>query len=107
MLNDEGLYPYHTLQVQKLEEGDKPRRLQFCVYLQDHERLNARVLWNILWTDESTFTRDGVFNCRNEHTWAEENPRAIKETHNQKKFSVNVWAGILGNRLIGTYSLVR
>ena len=37
--------------------------------------------------------------------WAEENPHAITETNDQYQFSVNVWAGIIGDRLIGPFFL--
>jgi hypothetical protein len=55
---------------------------------------------NVLFTDEVGFTRDGVFNFHG-HVWAKINPRATRETSFQHRFSINVWAGIVGDRLIG------
>lgn len=60
---------------------------------------------NTLFTDEAQFTRDGVFNSRNSHVWAEENPHAIRESRSQKKFSINVWCGEFNGHLIGPYVL--
>ena len=55
----------------------------------------------ILFSDETSFTRDGVNNLRNVHTWSHNNPHETRVTNFQKRFSVNVWCGVLGNRLIG------
>jgi len=48
----------------------------------------------ILWTDESTFTRDGITNLHNLHFYATDNPLLKIETKHQQRFSLNVWAGI-------------
>ena len=42
-----------------------------------------------------------VNNSRNVHTWSLENPHETSITNFQRRFSVNVWCGVLGNRLIG------
>ncbi|EZA59595.1 hypothetical protein X777_00264 [Ooceraea biroi] len=59
----------------------------------------------ILWTDESTFTPNGVFNCRNFLYWADENPHVVRQGAFQYRWSINVWAGIIGNQVIGPYFL--
>jgi len=46
------------------------------------------------------FTREGIFNFHNVHVWTHVNPRAIREARHQTTFSINVWAGIVGDRLI-------
>ena len=61
----------------------------------------------LLSTDEATFTRDGVFNSHNTQLWCDENPHAIQERNFQDRFSVNVWAGIVGDQLIVLYLLPR
>lgn len=73
-------------------------RISFCNHILS---LSARQLGDILYTDECKFDRAGVFNIHNQHVWSDENPHAIKETNIQRQFSVNLWAGIIGNRLIG------
>jgi hypothetical protein len=55
----------------------------------------------ILFTDEATFTRDGINNNRNSHRWSHENPNAIVETDFQHHFSANVWYGIISDQVIG------
>lgn len=79
-LRTHGLYPFHVQPVQRL------------VPL-------------ILFTDEATFTRNGINNSRNDHRWSEDNPHASVETNFQLKFSVNVWCGMIDNKLIGPFVL--
>jgi len=57
----------------------------------------------ILFSDKASFTRDGVNNLRNLHTWSHNNPYETSVTKFQNRFSVNVWCGVLGNRLIGPF----
>ncbi|GFX15779.1 uncharacterized protein TNCV_1061011 [Trichonephila clavipes] len=44
-------------------------------------------------------------NFHNLHTWADENPHAIRPHGTQRKCSINVWAGIVGDCLLGPYIL--
>ena len=98
-LHEENFYPYHDQRVQHLEPGDHAQRMDLCHWVNAHpELLNV-----ILFTDEGSFTRDGINNLRNVHTWAHCNPHATCVTHFQRRFSLNVWCGMLGNRLIGPF----
>ena len=97
-LKNEGMHPYHIQKVQHLQE-DHERRVQFCSWLED----NVQLWDNILWTDEATFTRAGLFNVHNEHWWAKENPHKTSESNFQQRFSVNVWCGMVGGHLIGPH----
>lgn len=54
----------------------------------------------ILWSDEATFTPNGVFNSRNFLFWAEENPHAVRERVFQYRWAINVWAGIIADRIV-------
>ncbi|XP_071640881.1 uncharacterized protein [Temnothorax longispinosus] len=68
-------------------------------------RRNALFPDRILWTDEATFTPNGVFNSHNFLLWRGENPHAIRQGAFQYRWSINVWAGIKANRIIGPYIL--
>lgn len=98
-LHKECLYPYHDQGVQHLEPQDLAPRLNLCNWLTIEPQLVAKILF----TDEATFTRNGITNFRNSHTWAYENPNAIRERHFQRRFSINVWCGMLNDRLIGPF----
>jgi hypothetical protein len=56
-------------------------------------------------SDECSVTEDGIFNSRNSHLWAQENPNAKHMRSHQQSFAVEVWAGIINDHLIGTYLL--
>lgn len=97
VLNTAGLHPYHYQKVQALNDADAVHRRTFCEWLIAHRDAV------ILWTDEALFTRVGVYNQHNEHWWSHQNPHVIKESHHQVRFSANVWAGIVGDRIVGPY----
>lgn len=105
VLHTEGLKAYHHTPVQGLLGGDCERRWEFCSWLLESDIQDRAFLDRILWTDESQFTRDGIKNFHNLHTWSESNPHQPKVTSFQNKFSVNVWAGIIGTKLIGPFIL--
>ena len=96
-LHEENLYPYHDQRVQHLEPGNHAQCLDFCQWV----TANPELLSVILFTDEASFTRDGINNLRNVHKWWQENPHETSVTNFQRRFSVNVWCGVLGNKLIG------
>lgn len=100
-INEQGLYPFHLTKVQALNEEDYPRRVNFCQWLITRLHEDRQFLNKILWSDEAGFSREGIFNVHNEHVWSDENPHATKIKGYQNKFSVNVWAGILDDHLIG------
>lgn len=104
-LRRDGRHPYHICRVQELLPGDFERRIQFCQWFINTAQLDRQHWQMILWTDEATFTRRGILNMRNEHLWLHENPFAMREDRFQHQFSVNVWIGIINNRLIGPFFL--
>ncbi|CAH2015075.1 unnamed protein product [Acanthoscelides obtectus] len=88
-LREEGLYPFHVQRVQALQPDDFPARVRFCESLLHQHDNNPDFLKCIFFTDESTFTRNGVNNFRNTHVWSVENPHAVRRAHFQQIFSVN------------------
>lgn len=96
-----GMRPYKIHRVQALLPVDRDRRKEFCQWLIEQQRQAAGFIEHVVWTDESTFTRNGMWNRRNAHIWAEGNPRASQETGHQVRWSVNVWGGIYNDRILG------
>jgi len=92
-----GLYPFHLQMVQGLEEGDEARRLDLCRWV----IANRRLIPFILFTDEASFTRDGINNTHNSHRWSDKIPHAIVERNSQQLFSVKVWCGVIDSQLTG------
>lgn len=105
ILNGEGLYPFKLQKVQALKPADYPRRVDFSRWFLHMDIQDQMFLEKVLFTDEASFSREGIFNSRTSHVWAEDNPHATFIRGYQEKFSVNVWAGIIGDHLIGPYIL--
>ena len=92
------MYPYHDQRVQHLEPGDHAQCMDLCHWIKAHPELLSVILFS-----DASFTRDGVNNLRNAHTWSHDNPHETSVTNFQRRFSVNVWCGVLGNKLIGPF----
>ena len=105
VLPDNHLHPYHFQKVQDLLPNDHIPRINFARWclrqLEEDEEFFKRVLF----TDEACFTRCGVFNTHNMHSWQQDNPHEVHRFRYQHRFSVNVWCGIVGDYLIGPYLL--
>lgn len=69
----------------------------------DRRMYNPNFVRHICFTDESTFRKNGYVNRHNCRYWAQENPHIIREAHTQCKHKLNVWAGILGKKMIGPF----
>ncbi|KAL0819430.1 hypothetical protein ABMA28_007535 [Loxostege sticticalis] len=91
------MHPFHYRKVQELSDSDRQPRVSFC------EWVLANPNANILFTDESLFTRIGIFNSHNEHYWSYVNPKLSKRHSYQHRFSLNVWAGVFNDTIIGPY----
>ncbi|GFY16742.1 transposable element Tcb1 transposase [Trichonephila clavipes] len=103
--HDEGLHPYHLQRVQALELGDYNKRMDFARWFLHESNADRNFAASVLFTDEATFSLEGMMNFHNLHTWADENPHAIRPHGAQRKCSRNVWAGIVGDCLFGPYIL--
>lgn len=102
IIHQAGFYPYHFQRVQALYPGDRVQRAAFCDwFMRQRGRQNENFGWNVLFSDESEFTRDGINNFHNQHLWDNVNPHGIIESNHQRRFSCNVWAGIVGSYLLG------
>lgn len=101
------LYPYHVQRVQALLPRDFPLRINFCEWFFQMLVENPLFDRHILFTDEANFSRNSIRNFHNNHLWADENPHGIVESNHQEQFSLNVWAGIIDDYLIGPFFLPR
>ena len=106
ILHEQQLHAYHLQRVDSLLPVDFAPCVEFCTWFL-HRCINEPLLpQRILFTDECTFTRVCVvLNSRNSHVWADENPHAAHVHGFQHRFSINVWAGILDDHVIGPYML--
>jgi hypothetical protein len=95
-------HPYHNTRIQHLLPEDYPIRREFCLWLINQNDADPHFLSRILFSDESLFCREGCSNYHNLHIWTEENPRELFPRGFQHRFSVNLWTGLLGDRLAST-----
>lgn len=102
ILKENSMHPYHYTRVQQLKPEDYPVRRRFCEWLLNQNNGDPNFLSRVLFSDEAMFGREGCFNAHNWHVWAEENPHALFHRGFQERFSINLWAGLLGDRLVGT-----
>ncbi|GFU44292.1 uncharacterized protein TNCV_3041331 [Trichonephila clavipes] len=105
ILDDSALHPFHYQRVQSLKECDFAPRQAFSQWYLQQRIANPFFAASVLFTDEASFSREGIFNTHNSHSWAAANPHVTRTRAAQDRFLVNVWAGILGDHLIGPYIL--
>ena len=94
-------HPYKMQIHQQLYDDDFDRRIEFCETMTNFINENQNIVQNICFSDECTFFLNGNVNKQNCRYWSDENPRVFREGHTQYPQKVNVWAGILGNTIIG------
>lgn len=64
---------------------------------------NPNFLNEILFSDEATFTTNGVVSSQNCRHWSAENPEFIINAKRQYSQKINVWCGILSDSIIGPF----
>lgn len=96
-------YPYKPKFINTLRETDFDARLEFCAWFQGEIEDNRQFPFQILFSDEATFSSNGVVSSQNCRWWSDENPNFTIECKNQYSFKTNVWCGILNNRIIGPF----
>lgn len=100
-LRDARMHAYHPVRVQALRPGDYAARVEFCRWIQARHRVDEDFVEGIIFTDESHFGRNTTWNCHNYHVYARQNPHiAVPNRRHQERFSVNLWAGIKGSKLV-------
>jgi hypothetical protein len=74
VLHDQLLYPFHVQHVQALQTPlDYERRRAFCEWLLQQDAAYPTFLSLVLVMFEACFTRNGIWNTRNQRTRAHEN----------------------------------
>lgn len=103
VLRSEKYHPYKVQLHQELNEDDPDRRIQFCEIMQDRCNANQRFLRQILFSDEATFYLHGTVNRQNCRYWSRINPHWMMEAHTQRPQKLNVWAGVIGDHIVGPF----
>lgn len=92
----------YKLQQQLLDEDRFPR-MQFCETMLELINNDRTYSKRILFSDECSFPTHGIPNRQNFRYWSTENLHLAVPRRSQFRKSVNVWAGLLGHRVIGPF----
>lgn len=95
------LKPYKPKFLHTLQEGDLYRRMEYCLWCQGQFLNDREFLKKIIFSDEATFTTNGVVSSQNCRYWAEENPNWVIKCKSQYSQKVNVWCAIVDTQIIG------
>ena len=97
-------HPYKIKLVHELLEDDYDRRLEFCETMMAKIDANGYFLNRIVFSDEATFELNGNVNRHNFRYWSDNNPQWMSDTRStQYPEKLNVWAGIINNRIVGPF----
>lgn len=105
ILRDNKFHPYKVRLVQELSDDDFDRREEFADIMMEkcYNRNDPNFLSNVMFCDEATFCINGNVNRHNCRYWSRNNPRWMRESHTQYPEKLNVWAGIIGDKIVGPF----
>ena len=78
ILHANDMHPYHIQRLQLLNEEDFAARLASAHWYLEMRARDPRFPDTVLFIEEATFTREGMFNSHNSHVWSTENPHAAR-----------------------------
>jgi hypothetical protein len=100
ILSKHKFHPYHMELHQELHGDDFQNRIAFCEWgIRNEEIFFERDVF----TDESTFKNNETVNKHNMDYWAVDNPHWMHQEDHQNRWSLNVWRGVVNNRIVGPF----
>lgn len=103
VLHDEKFSAYKMTCHQQFVENDPWNRLKFCQEMIDKLHEDPQLIDYLIMTDECTFHIDRAPNRQNTRFWMQKNPFEVVSNKTQWQVSVNVWAGLVGDKKIGPF----
>lgn len=88
---------------QELSPNDYEERIRFRENLFHKITTDTDFLKTILFIDEATFIKNGEPNCQNCRYWSTEKIHLYNVMRTQYPEKVNVWPGIINNRIMGQF----
>ncbi|GFV21459.1 uncharacterized protein TNCV_3259931 [Trichonephila clavipes] len=105
ILDDNAPHPFHYQRVQSLKHRDFAPASGLLQWYLQQRIVNPFFAASVLFTDEAFFF-ERVFSTPITATRGQQQTHDVTRTRaEQDRFLVNVWAGILGDHLIGPYIL--
>ena len=105
ILQEEKWHAFHYTRVQQLRPEDYPLRKTFCENFLRRVDRDPRFPSRIIFSDESLFTQEGIFNSHNMHLWSDENPRLTRNRNFQICWKMKIWVGIMESQILGSVIL--
>ncbi|EFN84727.1 hypothetical protein EAI_08473, partial [Harpegnathos saltator] len=93
-------HPYKMYYMQELVHDDCDRRMEFCELIEARENDFVN---NNVFIDKAALQLNENVNHHNLRYWSFENLHWMRNNKSQYHEKVNVWAGIIGNYLIGPF----
>lgn len=103
ILKKNGYKAYKMQNTQEIFPDDHIRRMEFCESIREKIDRNNEFARHILFTDESSFSLLGRHNPSVVRYWSRENKHFSVPLRTQYPQKVNVWAGILGDNIVGPF----
>lgn len=100
ILKQNKILPYKPVFNHTLEAGDEAKRLDFCLWIGGMERNFHQ---QIMFSDESTFSTNGIVASQHSRYWSAENPHFRIPSRRQYFKKVNVWCAVSFYGIIGPY----
>lgn len=72
---------FHYSPTHHLEKDDFHRRLEFCKWFMLRTQEDNNFPTYVIWTDESKFSKNSMYNRCNSHIWSDENPQKTRDMH--------------------------
>ena len=94
ILQESGAYTYRPKPQQFLFDGDAGRLYSWFNFVMNKMQVQLTLLADVVWTDESYFSRNGMYNGQHTHYWALEYPKLFTDARHQVRFGINVWSAI-------------
>lgn len=100
-------FPYKTIVVQELLPIDPPRRMRHGQFVLRQMARRQNFLRRVCFTDECIFSSRGVMNKQNYRHWfvKGQNEHVLRPVNHQQRWKIMVWAGIVGDRIVGPFFL--
>lgn len=103
VLRKNGYKSYKIRTTQQIFPEDRERRMVFCEQVMERANNDDDFINRICFTDESSFAMLGKHNPSVVRFWYRENPHVRMDYRTQYPEKLNVWAGVVGNNIIGPF----
>jgi hypothetical protein len=89
--------------VQGPQPADPQHRRATFQWMVQQDLTDPNFLSRVPVTDEAYFTRNFILNS---HNMFDENLHSVQETRFQHQFTINIWAEVIGDLVMGPYQLL-